>query len=864
MTIPASMPNRVVYYGDGVTVNFPIPFKYTANSDGTKQLKVYSADAATGESEVVLTENVDFTATDAGAVNGTLTTLTPLAADKKLTIILNAPVEQPTDWEEFGRLPSESIENAFDRVTIVQKQQQEILDRCVKVLPSGNQTPQELLNEVYDKLDSATEIAATATKAADNATKAANNATKAVENAEETLTDVRNYVDAGKTDIDNTVAVAKADIANTITQAVDDVKAQAVSAAEETIADAAVTVTAIGTENINEHVDGTIKPALQQYLDDGAALSQEMSNKATNFDSNYTEKLNAFNTNATAKTSEFNANAATKQAAVDKSASNAAASATSASTSAADALLSKKAAAISETNAMQSRLLAASYAERVRSEGIPMSIIEHKKIEKNGDTVRLYWQDPRDTIIDGFVLSSWKSTTIVKKQGSYPEDIDDGVVVGIYNVRDEHLDAALEDTQVNAENWYYRAFPLSVNGVYNLDKRNCFGVVLYGYRINEVDPVPATRVEYLPYCDNYFYDPCVMDFVADQFNWGSWRKAFFVPKPCALRYSGVVDYYINPDDFTKKEDGSASDIASSAYGGNFMVEFPSIFVKCWKENNYNYVLISNTKLDDSFECWATKKSDGTYAKNFYLPMFEGTNVNNVLRSYASTGKPTASTNAETEATYAMANGSGWNTTTWADELLMMLLFPLLFKSTDSQSVLGYGASASTSALTCNNNAAVSKGLMYGTKDASAYGINYLGMHNWYGHRWRRPNGLMNDNGNIKVKMTHSTIDGSTTTGYNRSGSGYISTGFVPPAASESYINRYQPVGKYGMFPLATSGSSTTYYCDGMWTNNGQLDQLILGGSVAHGAIRGAFCFFVNSLPSDAAWNDGASPSYHHL
>lgn len=525
---------------------------------------------------------------------------------------------------------------------------------------------------------------------------------------------------------------------------------------------------------------------------------------------------------------------------------------------------SAAAAAISETNARQSEYLAASYAERVRSEGIPMSIIEQRRIEKDGNTVKMWWKDPRDTIIDGFVLASWKSTTIVKKRGSYPEDVNDGTIVGIYKTRDQFVNDPLIDTQSDAENWYYRAFPLSVNGVYCLDKRNCFGAVLYGYRINEVDPVPATRVEYLPYCDNAFYDPCVMDFISDLFNWGSWRKAFFIPRPCALKYDGIVDYYLNPDNFALKEDGTASDVSNSSYAGNFMVEFPSIFIKMWKENNYINVLVSNVKMDDEFECWATKKADGSYAPNFYLPMFEGTTVNNVLRSIATTGKPTAGLTAEAEATQAMANGSGWNTTTWADEMLMMLLFPLLFKSTDSQSVLGYGASASTSALTCNNNAAISKGLMYGTKDASAFGVNYLGMHNWYGHRWRRPNGLMNANGNIKVKMTHSKIDGSTVEGYNRSGEGYISTGFVPPAASESYINRYEPVGKFGMFPKATSGSSTTFYCDGMWTNNGQLDQLLLGGAVNDGAIRGVFCFHVNVLPTHTDWNVGSSPSYHHL
>ena len=62
MTIPASMPIRVVYIGDGTAVNYPVPFVYFANADGTKQLAVVKADK-TGENEIVLVENTDFTIT---------------------------------------------------------------------------------------------------------------------------------------------------------------------------------------------------------------------------------------------------------------------------------------------------------------------------------------------------------------------------------------------------------------------------------------------------------------------------------------------------------------------------------------------------------------------------------------------------------------------------------------------------------------------------------------------------------------------------------------------------------------------------------------------------------------------------------
>ncbi|MBQ8482389.1 MAG: hypothetical protein IJ532_07650 [Alphaproteobacteria bacterium] len=893
MTIPASMPAKATYLGDGVTVNFPVPFIYFENTDGTKQIKVILADE-NGENEVVQVENTDFTITDAGQSNGTLTMLSAPPEDYILTIAYDIPVEQLVDWEEFGRLPSESIEAAVDKITAIIKQIYEILGRCVKVTISGKQTPEELLATVYEKLDSASAIAAQAITAADNATTAANNATAAVASAEQTLENVTAYVDAAEeeireikaaaeSEIDTKVTTAKGEIDGAISSAIEDVEAAAIAAAQEVIDSAAESATETAKANLDTYVDETVEPSLQSFVDAAQAQAGSASSSASSaaqtlstiqttaaqFDTNYTTKLSAFNQNATDKTTAFNSNASDKTTAFNDNAAAKQAlidtSATAAQNAASAAATSETNSANSEENAYKSELKAAAYAERVRSEGIPMSIIENKKIEISGNTVKLYWRDPRDTIIDGFVLSSWKSTTIVKKQGSEPEDIDDGDIVAIVTTRNQYANTPLEDTQANAEQWHYRAFPLSVNGVYSLDKRNIFGTVLYGYRINNVDGVPSSKVEYLPYCDNYFYDPCVMDFLGDKFNWGDWEKAFFIPKPCLLSTAGTVTYYLSKDNFNYREDGvTASDVSNSGVNGNFMCEFPSIFVKVWEEKNYINVLVSNKKLDDDFECWATKKSDGTYADNFYLPMFEGTSINNVMRSIATNGKPTGSLNAETEATHATANGTGWNTTTWADEMLMMLLFPLLFKSTDSQTVLGYGGSSSSSALTVNNNAALDKGLMYGTSAGSAYGMTYLGLHNWWGHRWRRPNGLMNDNGNYKFKLTHSTVDGSTVTGYNRSGNGYISSGVRPPEASGSYINYYQPIGKFGIVPKLTSGSSTTHYCDGMWTNNGQLDQLILGGDVSYGAFCGVFAFNVYNLPTHTSWHFGASLSYHHL
>lgn len=535
--------------------------------------------------------------------------------------------------------------------------------------------------------------------------------------------------------------------------------------------------------------------------------------------------------------------------------------AAAANASAAAALVSQQQSAASQTEAKQSELKAAAYAERVRSEGIPMSIIEQKRIsiDADGRTVRLWWKDPRDTIIDGYVIASWDATVIVKKQGAYPEDIDDGVIVATVTDRDSHLDDALTDTQENAAAWKYRAFPRSVNGVYCLDKRNCFGVWVYGYYIDEAAPVTSTRVHKIEGCDNYFYERAYMDFENNRFEWGDWRNAPFLPRPCMLKRSGEVAYYLDPNDYGKKADGTASDVANSAFDGNAMMEWNTVFMKKYRDRNRIYVFFSNVKQDSGFECFSTLKSDGTYAEHFYTPIYEGNLVDNVMRSLSLNAVAQSGTTADQEAAYAEANGAGWTTTVWADEDLITALFVLMFENTDSQAALGNGninggTSAAAFLPTGSGN---QKGMFWGST-ADNQCVKVFGMENWWGNRWRRPNGVLLIEGIYHVKMTRSTADGSTTTGYNRTGAGYINTGLTTEGDyNAAYISRVH-AGKYGFLVAKAAGSSTTFYADGHWSARTGTRMLLRGGSCANGALCGAFAFTVHGLPAAANWNFGAS------
>ena len=58
-----------------------------------------------------------------------------------------------------------------------------------------------------------------------------------------------------------------------------------------------------------------------------------------------------------------------------------------------------------------------------------------------------------------------------------------------------------------------------------------------------------------------------MDYDNDSFDYGSWEDAFFMPRPCMLKSDGTVDYYLDPDDYSKREDGTASDISNQRNSG---------------------------------------------------------------------------------------------------------------------------------------------------------------------------------------------------------------------------------------------------------------------------------------------------------
>ena len=397
----------------------------------------------------------------------------------------------------------------------------------------------------------------------------------------------------------------------------------------------------------------------------------------------------------------------------------------------------------------------------------------------------------------------------------------------------------------------------------------------YGFHIDGSESVPSAKITYL--ADAVGMEPAKMDYTNDVFDYGSWKDAFFLPRPCMLKSDGTVDYYLDPDDYTKKADGTASDITNDAYDGNAMMEWGKNGRKIWykivpdaNDDTSASVYIADYQVDEGYVDYPFHSFDGASHNHFYTPIFNGwLDTNNKLRSIS--GKQVmASKTATNEVTYAENNNPAntpiWNIEQYCDIVLITLLLWLMGKSTNTQNVFGNGISSGSQAgcEAYRTGSLNNKGMFYG-KDGSVNtttAVKVFGMENFWGLQWRRYQGHLLIGGSQYVKMTYGQEDGSTADGFSLAGTGYINKGHQPTGTSGQYLKtqEYDSMGFYPKNANNTDASATKYYCDGLWFNNSSTRVPIRGGASNTGALDGASAVYLNNDASDAAWTIGASLS----
>lgn len=417
--------------------------------------------------------------------------------------------------------------------------------------------------------------------------------------------------------------------------------------------------------------------------------------------------------------------------------------------------------------------------------------------------------------------------------------------------------------------WKYYA--TSNNGKYRegtieLDKWGNYNIkiiesTIYAVHINMNEADPDSAVTFPSgYNNSDFSDNAYMDFTGGSFHYGDWANAFFMPRSCMLRFDGTVDYYLNEDDETKKEDGTASDVANINYGGNAMVEWGKIYFGFKGDADGNgYTFIVSDSPSEGLDCYCNIDANKNEIDHFYTPKYFGSNdSSNRLRSISGQTNYVSQAGT-TELSHAKANGNGWSTECYGDWTLIKHLLVLMSKSLDIQAKYGYGRCKSSNTSAIGQGTMNGKGRFWGD-NSQTNGVKIFGMENWYGNIWRRIEGYVtNSNGVQLVKMCYGTRDGSTADGYSPDGTGYVSMG-TTSGTSGSGIQTMHVNEKCGVVPKALTGntSPTTYFSDGHWYGNSCY--AIVGGFWNEGLLAGAFYSSVNIAVSNTYANIGAAVS----
>lgn len=412
-----------------------------------------------------------------------------------------------------------------------------------------------------------------------------------------------------------------------------------------------------------------------------------------------------------------------------------------------------------------------------------------------------------------------KGAVIRKSTSGFPINETDGDKLIDINEDTVHTD----NDVVAGTTYYYAAFPYTNTGAYNRSESNRASVTvqrrnyLFGYDLTKATANPATRVSYPYDVDNASYNPAKMIF-GDTFDYGDWNfnpGEKFMPKPCMLTYDGVVDHYLNPSDYTLKEGGGTSEIASTTFNGNAMMEWPKIYTKRWEENGIYHFRCSDVPQDDDWDCWCNYDRLNNQIDHFYTPIYQGSVHSGRLRSISGQ-KGTVELTADSEISYAKANGADWYTEVLADHMLVRDLLVMIGKSTNCQEIFGRGVSdveAPVISGTMNN-----KGLFWGANDGRE-GLKVFGMENPWGNLWHRIAGWIYIGRVQKVKLTRGNHDGTSVNEYNTTGDGYksltnstIKAQGLSTGKLSGYINDMK-TEEFGRFHIALDGSSSTYEAD---------------------------------------------------
>lgn len=351
-----------------------------------------------------------------------------------------------------------------------------------------------------------------------------------------------------------------------------------------------------------------------------------------------------------------------------------------------------------------------------------------------------------DTVVGGMVLASTKGVIIRRKIGSAPTGPNDGTLVGTYEGTEltSHVgnNAIIDAYLTNGQRYYYRFFPYTGEGVYNYSSANIISVVpkqstIWGFHqdFNNLDP--DSSITYIE--DAVGYTPAHHNSdtgtVTDG-SWGDWEW-LNMNKPYVVTSGGRASYQLDPEDFSKKLDGTPSGIADLSTGTGCFAWINKIYMKEVYADDGNsrdvYFSMDNTSTGTTdFKPVGFMADADTELEGIWIPMFYGDvngatkpgtypawTINNNDAGEASAGQSNRLKYLKSMER-CVKNGFGENGCFFGGPIINVLrdIMYLLYKSTNVRKHAGEGR-IKTDALVVNHADATHDGRFYGRNRSAA-------------------------------------------------------------------------------------------------------------------------------------------------
>ena len=400
---------------------------------------------------------------------------------------------------------------------------------------------------------------------------------------------------------------------------------------------------------------------------------------------------------------------------------------------------------------------------------------------------------------------------------------------------------------------------ITENGTYNASEDNADGYSqvtvnvrtdFYGMIIHQAVANPNERIEYIGINTNY--RKMTPDFTSGKVDYGDWigMPTIVRNKPAMIKTDGTFGYWLDESDYTKKADGTASDVADITYDGNAFAWFPAMWVKITENDSDLEIRFAYEQLDPDYYEVCPTGSEGVW-----LPMFYGSpDSSGKMRSIANTsvfGDVTNNTTTEVQNTAIKRNGNNYYFL--GGKLLdcISLLQMMWFKTTNSDNICR-GNQDGYNALDTNYgtkvNPIVGGGQFYCTNDGrTANKILHclpLGTYDV----WLRNPYIISDNGTYKVSKDYT---------FDSTGATYTNTGKTSPSGN-GYQKELTYVDGFGLVPKSVGASTSTYYSEYYYINSSIVAVALSFGGCNSGRYAGFRALGCGSADGRSAWFIGCA------